>query len=533
MACPLLQLPQELLHTILLNVGPADLAALRCCRALDRFIKHDALLFKQVYLRHFDVKDDQPIEDWRAALERLVRFEKIMSSSDHRMKLHEMDTITACVEFLVKSAAAKGTSLNINLLGRLFGIQKNIDVLCNSSLFNWPSPPVSPLGITSLDRPSPRLRTRSQSDASPPLETTPSSRRNVPAYSPDPDQVHIPYETDENERLSFYSDESLPIITAPISSSIPAPKSGQQSAKLHCLYGLPVQHLPRSRSASHHHNLRACQGNQTHPFARSRVYDLRQHTENSLWGPFLSDGSLSVDWEKMEALTIILAHNIRHFSDKYCEPNSILLPRRHEPFAGATPYSLSLPPTDPQIERPLRNVSALQDPYNITGVWMRVVCFLDYRELFTFNFSEDQPLPNLPRPPLDTEEAIRFITMKLEATRIEPPGEGDGERLPVVHFKGVSTIALPSIDPNANSQIRGTVRLTPEDEVRWTTFSVFHGEERWRSESIQMGGVQAARGVVGYWFDKDFDEYGPAGPTSFWKVSNDLDYDVTPELHIG
>ncbi|KAI4200457.1 MAG: hypothetical protein LQ350_003905 [Teloschistes chrysophthalmus] len=530
MACPLLQLPQELLHTILLNVGPADLAALRCCRALDGFIKHDALLFKQVYLRHFDVRDDQPIEDWKAALERLVHFEKIMSSSDHRVKHYELDTIAACVDFLVKSAAAKGSSLNINLLGRLFGNQKNIDVLCNSSLFNWPSPPSSP-GISSPDRRSPRLPTRSQSDASASIETTTSSRRNVPASGPD--QVHIPYETGENERLSFSSDESLPIIAAPISSSIPAAKSCQQSAKLHCLYGLPIQHLPRSRSTSHHHNLRACQGNQTHPFARSRVYDLRQHTENSLWGPFLNDGSLSVDWEKMEALTIILAHNIRHFSDKYCEPNSLLLPPRHEPFAGATPYTLSLPSVDPQIERPLRNFSALQDPYNITGIWMRVVCFLDYRELFTFNFSDDQPLPNLPRPPLDTEEAIRFITMKLEATRVEPPGQGDGQRLPIVHFKGVSTIALPSIDPNANSQIRGTVRLTPEDEVRWTTFSVFHGEERWRSESIQVGGVQAARGVVGYWFDKDFDEYGPAGPTSFWKVSNDLDYDVTPELHIG
>ena len=49
---------------------------------------------------------------------------------------------------------------------------------------------------------------------------------------------------------------------------------------------------------------------------------------------------------------------------------------------------------------------------------------------------------------------------------------------------------------------RGTVKLTPEGEVRWTTWSIFHGEERWRSEGIQVGGVQSARGVLGYWFDK-------------------------------
>ena len=50
--------------------------------------------------------------------------------------------------------------------------------------------------------------------------------------------------------------------------------------------------------------------------------------------------------------------------------------------------------------------------------------------------------------------------------------------------------------------IRGTVRQTPEGEIRWTTFSIFHGEERWRSEGIQVGGLRSARGVLGNWFDK-------------------------------
>lgn len=96
-----------------------------------------------------------------------------------------------------------------------------------------------------------------------------------------------------------------------------------------------------------------------------------------------------------------------------------------------------------------------------------------------------------------------------------------GERLPIVHFRGSSKSLHASWDPNANSRIRGefkhrtcvsrvqqantwsgTVRQTPEGEIRWTTFSIFHGEERWRSEGVQVGGLKSARGVLGNWFDK-------------------------------
>lgn len=48
-------------------------------------------------------------------------------------------------------------------------------------------------------------------------------------------------------------------------------------------------------------------------------------------------------------------------------------------------------------------------------------------------------------------------------------------------------------------------------------------EERWRSEGIQVGGPQSARGVLGFWFDKDFDEHGPAGPTAFWKSHDGIE----------
>jgi hypothetical protein len=78
-----------------------------------------------------------------------------------------------------------------------------------------------------------------------------------------------------------------------------------------------------------------------------------------------------------------------------------------------------------------------------------------------------------------------------------------------------------SWDPNANSRLRGIVRQTPSGDIRWTTLSIFHGEARWRSESVQMGGLRSKRGVIGTWFDKDYDTNGPAGPTAFWKITDE------------
>ena len=115
---------------------------------------------------------------------------------------------------------------------------------------------------------------------------------------------------------------------------------------------------------------------------------------------------------------------------------------------------------------------------------------------------------------------------------------------------------------------------TKPPTIRWTTFSIFHGEERWRSEGVQLGfppninasfdpspssdskakgkdldpgpdsdldsqgqsrrpNLLTARGIFGNWFDKDYDPHGPAGPTAFWKISDDIleDNDTNPYAH--
>jgi len=65
--------------------------------------------------------------------------------------------------------------------------------------------------------------------------------------------------------------------------------------------------------------------------------------------------------------------------------------------------------------------------------------------------------------------------MEIHVTKAEDPGPNDGQALPVVYFEGTSRSMHTQWDPNANSKIRGTVRLTKEGEVRWQTISVYGG----------------------------------------------------------
>lgn len=249
---------------------------------------------------------------------------------------------------------------------------------------------------------------------------------------------------------------------------------------------------------------------------------------------------------------IVLAHNLRtytartcrHFdfiwTDHFqgCSPNSFVSrPVKVEPINPVSNIMQLLMPPIPNNIAPLYNQPPLppesKDPYGVTGTWRRIVCFLDYTDLYNFNFEIPSPPHGQPRDPIETQEATRLITIKMFVTKIEPPGPDDGQDLPVVHFNGKARSMHTAWDPNANSRIRGTVRQTKEGEIRWTSFSIFHGEERWRSECIQIGGIRSARGVLGTWFDKDFDPHGPAGPTAYWKLSDDIsDEDKTSGLSV-
>ena len=266
-----------------------------------------------------------------------------------------------------------------------------------------------------------------------------------------------------DNRKTFLCQSSLFSRIRSETSDVRAHKPNQQlSAKLHCLYGVPIEHLPEQPEVKDEFA--------TYPYACSLVYDLQNYTRRSLWGPFMDDETHNVDWEKMEAIMILIGHNWKTFGERREALTRALFTK---PFVGAVPNSY----VSVTLASPLDQVSPslkLDDPYDISGTWLRIVCFLDYREFFAYNFASEVPNGQA-RPPLNTQEAIRFIVAELRTTKVEPPGEDDGQGLPVVHFDGVSRSTNGPWDANANSKIRGTVRLTKDGHVRWTSFSIYDG----------------------------------------------------------
>ena len=133
----------------------------------------------------------------------------------------------------------------------------------------------------------------------------------------------------------------------------------QASAHLHCLYGVPIVEPDRSSFSL------------PHPYACSIVYDLRNYTDDNFWGPFLENGTATVDWERLEAIMVDLAHNLKNFTESI---GFMFKSLWTVPFNGVSPDSFRSTPL-PGSSLPSPPANAL-DPYNVTGSYMRVICFL-------------------------------------------------------------------------------------------------------------------------------------------------------------
>ena len=352
-------------------------------------------------------------------------------------------------------------SLNLQFLGKLFEKQQNVDTfLCSSSLFEcareeqWGDLPTTRLrkdiaSVLTEQEYSQLIGDRSLLELIEPerLEKLVSEQpelRNLLSYT----------SRTRNAECALGPAATEAHATSPVKRALRSgPYDRQLSAKLHCLYGVSVATVHKTYEGSPPRYSLRHDSTEIHPYARARVYDLRQHTEDgTFWGPFVDDGLQTVDWEKLESIMIVLDYNIRR-STEIDRQYEGMLELQESPWVGATPHSFISPPQSVPIE-PRLPLEA-QDPYNVTGTWTRVVCFLDYTELFEFNFGGDQPEADEPRKPIDTDEATRLILMKIQVTKIEAPGKDDGQELPVVHFQGKSSSMRPSWDPNANSKLKG------------------------------------------------------------------------------
>lgn len=411
-----------------------------------------------------------------------------------------MEAVSDCVlDLLLTATVGSEPGLNVPFLTALFESQQNKDIFfCRSFLFGWAKQEAwGHLATSRLRRDIASMLTAFESDRS---SVEPADLEAVGAAIVTSNDV-------EEAALAHVNHATSGAKTMSCSFNFPRPEDPneeamddrikiepssitQLSAKLHCLYGVSIDTVRKDSGTSPRYSLRS-DTTAISPYARSRVYDLRQHTDLSFWGPYLGDGSYNVDWEKMEAIMIILDHNMKLSSRDQHEFQG-MIDIQETPFTGAIPNSF-LSPTPSVPMQPTTPLEA-RDPYAVSGTWNRVVCFLDYSVLYDFNFGDDEdPDDDQPRKPIDVQEAIRLIEMKIQVTKIEAPGEEDGQRLPVVHFKGTSVATRPQWDPNANSKLKGlcfwelyighcadkfrsgSVRLTREGEVRWTTFSVYHG----------------------------------------------------------
>lgn len=147
----------------------------------------------------------------------------------------------------------------------------------------------------------------------------------------------------------------------------------QLSAKLHVMYGVPVldHGQPINHRVSH---------SRTYSIACSTVYDLRNYTANTHWGPFLDDGSLRVDWEKIEAVMVVIGYNLKEYRNE--RGQDVAKAVWKEPFAGAVPYSYR--PTYLAYQEGQKNLLDADDPYGVTGTYLRVsiqrILYLRWRD---------------------------------------------------------------------------------------------------------------------------------------------------------
>jgi hypothetical protein len=134
----------------------------------------------------------------------------------------------------------------------------------------------------------------------------------------------------------------------------------QLSAKLHSLFGFPPSKVGKKDLS-------------INPYARSRVYDLRNYTDKNEWGPFRNDGTWRVDWEMIESIMIVIGHN-----SCFCTHvvSNRLRPPWFSPLDGVIPAGTgrignTVPDYMALVQQPDIPLN-MKDPYGAEGIWARV-----------------------------------------------------------------------------------------------------------------------------------------------------------------
>ncbi|KAF5355737.1 hypothetical protein D9756_004027 [Leucocoprinus leucothites] len=272
--------------------------------------------------------------------------------------------------------------------------------------------------------------------------------------------------------------------------------------------------------------------------SRAFVYDLRNYSYKNDYGPYHPDGRVS--WVHIENIVNVVLSNLQDL------PVHIVSPARPpsgleslRPYSAPGKYSpRDWAGVEGLLSLFLMDVVSSQQ----LGTWRRYVCFMDYRDLFAFNYSDiaDGPLhPKFFEDPR-FREATRLIEVKLHIIprseiRFFPPSEiqlSASQKHPLTFFHGTSK----GVNGN-ESTVEGYVRMARDGTVRWRlvslefTFlsstadkqklSIYDNSPQWSSNGVQIGDVGSARGGVGVWTTKTHEQGDPVGPFWFWKVEDD------------
>ncbi|KAH7104718.1 hypothetical protein BKA62DRAFT_693176 [Auriculariales sp. MPI-PUGE-AT-0066] len=224
--------------------------------------------------------------------------------------------------------------------------------------------------------------------------------------------------------------------------------------------------------------------------ARATIYDLDNHRRHAHFGPFTAN--LNISWIYIDAIVQLALHNVKQDMpaafDLY-PPNSFQNSRR---FSSK----------DYHRRRP-------HDWAGIDGVWTRLVCFCDYRDLITYNHSaerEDGPLNPSVFKQTDFREAVRFIRVEMKVERTSYNSENP--KYPRLHVIGRSSQIGGT---ESYGRLQGDVWLTTNGVVRWQFLTNIGSNPQWRSEAVQVGGIGSGIGVAGLWTGVDHREDDPVG----------------------
>ncbi|KAG8901907.1 hypothetical protein FRB99_005010 [Tulasnella sp. 403] len=552
----LLSLPLEIAHHTIGLTSPTDLASLALtCKLLHSIIytSTDRYIWREIFLRiwddprvrtHLDTRQGLPLTsnaeleaalsslpyDWRTELQRRIRAQNLIQNK--RLAL-----VSTCSQrknvFKVFLAVVRSASPAV--AGRRIPEAKNAHWLwntlkradaCNYNL--WPSLHHDVLPFAELVPDFEELALRcelhtyiglTQSDLERPQKDDPVS---ITLSQDDFSVVNIPTLDIDGQPGSSQEIRRYYLRSPSRPASLPQ-----------CLYSNPFSSPGNLRNA-----------------ARAFVYDLRNYTRCNLWAPLLNDlrGGYKAHWRHLDYLMIVILWNLREEGFLiHSTPDEYLETRPCPPMELAALRPWSAPGWEAQITAaldfdakqavnetcgtigekatnpPLSNTRPFrewEDWAGVEGKWQRVVCFMDYQDLFRYNFQNRLSTSVFEEDGF--QEEVRVMDVELRITSIEPRDapasrtySETAKRLnrPRIHFVGRSQGGRPH-----ESKVVGFVECLESGDIRWHMVSSYGGEDRWSSEGVQVGGVGSARGIIGTWSGIDHEPGDPAGPFWLWKI---------------